>query len=178
MPIHLSMWDVLVLSFVLTAAVGDVRWRRIPRALTVSGLLAGLAFHAVSGGFGSSLLAACVGLATGFLFFQLGAIGGGDVKLMAALGALLGFKPWLFAMEMAVLAAGAIALLQVLRRRMLRQTVANMGETIRWVGSTGLKAHPIINVANASMLRAPFGVAAALGTIVLVTKPYWAVWVR
>jgi len=180
---NIAVWNAVVLSFALAAAVGDARWRKIPRSFTTAGLIVGLGFHAIHGTllggvvhgglpeFGSSAVACVIGFAIGLTLFQLGAIGGGDVKLIMALGAMLGFSRWLFAMEVAVFAAAAIAVLQAARRGMLRQTLANVVETFRWLLTRGAKAHPVINVSNAAMLRAPFGIAAALGTLATVIRP-------
>ncbi|HYG98781.1 MAG TPA: A24 family peptidase [Terriglobales bacterium] len=169
-----TIWNAVVVAFALTAAMGDVRWRKIPRALTTAGLLAGVGFHLYAGGFNGfalSALACLIGFAIGLTFFSLGAIGGGDVKLITALGAMLGLNRWLFAMEVAVIAAGVIALVQAWRTGRLRQTFANIAETLRWLIARGVRAHPVINVSNAAMLRAPFGVAAALGTVAAVIRP-------
>lgn len=169
-----TIWNAVVIAFALTAAMGDIRWRKIPRALTTAGVVAGLAFHIFSGGLGgfaSSALACIIGFAIGLTFFSLGAVGGGDVKLITALGAMLGLNRWLFAMEVAVIAAGVIALVQALRAGRLRQTFINIGHTLSWMFTRGVRAHPVINVSNTAMLRAPFGVAAALGTLVAVIRP-------
>jgi prepilin peptidase CpaA len=168
---HMTAWNAVVLAFALTAALGDARWRKIPRALTTAGLLAGLAFHIYTHDFFSSLAACLIAFAIGITFFQLGAIGGGDVKLITALGAMLGLNRWLFAMEVAVFVAAALAIVQAARRGLLKQTFLNIVETLRWVLSRGVQAHPVINVTNSAMLRAPFGVAAALGTLVAVIRP-------
>lgn len=167
------MWNVVVVAFVVTAALGDVRWRKIPRAYTTAGLAVGLGFHLLHGGWVDllyTLAAVVLAFAIGLVFFQLGAIGGGDVKLIVALAGMLGLNSWLFAMEVAVLAAGAIALVQAVRRGVLGQTLRNIGRTFLWIASSGVKAHPVINVNNATMLRAPFGVAAAVGTLVAVIR--------
>jgi prepilin peptidase CpaA len=175
---HMTVWDSVVVAFAITAAMGDARWRKIPRALTTAGLLAGLGYNIFRGlfngawtDFASSAIACLIGFAIGITFFQLGAIGGGDVKLITALGSMLGLNRWLLAMEIAVLAAALIALIQAVRRGLLRQTFANIAETIRWLTARGAQAHPVINVTNSAMLRAPFGVAAALGTLIAVIRP-------
>jgi prepilin peptidase CpaA len=163
------MWNALVLSYAITAAISDVMWGKIPRVLTLVALLGGLAFHGWAGGasaLGSAALAAFVGFGMGLTLFRLGAIGGGDVKLMTALGALLGFSRWLHAMEIAVFVAGFIALVQVLRRRAMRQTLHNMKAIVSNLAHRGLMAHDVINVNNRAMIRAPFGVAVAVGTLI------------
>ena len=84
---------VIIGSITLVAAVIDVRTRRIPNWFTVPVLAGGLLFHAITGGWGG-LLTAIGGFATGFgillVLWLTGGGGGGDVKLMGAVGAWLG----------------------------------------------------------------------------------------
>ena len=74
------------------AVVEDLRRRHVPNWLTAAGVAGGLVCAAGGGWRGVGMAAA--GAAAGFLllvpFHWLGAMGGGDVKLMAAYGALLG----------------------------------------------------------------------------------------
>ena len=173
---HPEVWNALILAFVLTAAVGDIRLRKIPRLLTTAAVAAGLIFHLVHGGLGwefaSALIATLIAFGVGLSFFQLGAIGGGDVKLITALGALLGLDRWILAMEVAVLVAALIGIVQAVRRGTLGQMLRNIGALLKWLaGRGGMTPHPTINVRNRAMLRAPFGVAAALGTLFAVFKP-------
>lgn len=162
---HVTPWDAAVLAFVVTAAASDLRWRTIPRWLTLTGILCGFAYHAAFGGIITALVAAFLGFAAGLALFQLGAVGGGDVKLITALGAMLGLTHWIFAMEVAIFASALIALTQAAVRGSLRQTVAGVGDLARWLFTSGVKRHPTLHVANAATLRAPFGVAAAIGTL-------------
>lgn len=72
----------------------EMKEHRIPNWLTVSGMLAGLMLAYLRGG--ETLISSLVGLGIGFgflfIFYVFGGIGGGDVKLMGAIGALLGHK--------------------------------------------------------------------------------------
>jgi len=160
----------LIVAFVFAAALFDVRSGIIPRQLSLFGLISGLLFHAFAGGLLSAVTAAIIGFAVGLTFFQLGAIGGGDVKLITALGALLGLRSWVVAMEVAVMMAALMALAEVTRRGLLRRTCRNIFEICKSIYNFGFKAHPHINVNNLSMVRTPFGVAAACGTV-------FAIWV-
>ena len=84
-------WAALLLG--VCAVAQDLSHRRISNLLVVAGLLAGLALHIAAGG-GRGLLLSLAGAAAGFAvllpFHLLGGMGGGDIKLMAAFGALLG----------------------------------------------------------------------------------------
>jgi prepilin peptidase CpaA len=85
--------------FTALATVWDLRTRRIPNQITVAVFVFGLLyqgiFHGVPG-----LTDAALGFAVGFgIFFtlwMLGSGGGGDVKLMGALGVCLGMKLTLY----------------------------------------------------------------------------------
>jgi prepilin peptidase CpaA len=160
------MWDVWVMAFAVAAAVGDALWRKIPNKLVLAGLLVGLAYNAFHHQFLSALIGCGLGFVVGLALFYVGAIGGGDVKLLMALGALLGYHRWFTAMEFSILTAALIAAAQVFRRHAARQVIHNMGEIARELTLARFGAHPVINVRNAAMIRAPFGVAAAVGTCV------------
>ncbi len=81
---------VIVIS--LMAVYTDLRWRKIPNVLTVGAGVGALCFHALTAGYGWSHFFS--GMGTGLIVFLpvflLGGMGGGDVKLMGALGAWLG----------------------------------------------------------------------------------------
>jgi prepilin peptidase CpaA len=83
----------LIGLFTLVAAVCDYRTRRIPNWLTLPAFLAAVAYHAAAGGvagLGFSLAGFAAGFGLMFLLWLFGGSGGGDVKLMGALGAWLG----------------------------------------------------------------------------------------
>jgi prepilin peptidase CpaA len=95
-----ALWIMVaaVVGFTLTAAVLDVCTRKVPNWLTVPVFAAGLIFHTATGGL-TGLGMALGGFATGFsillVLWLIGGGGGGDVKLMGALGAWLGPLPTL-----------------------------------------------------------------------------------
>ena len=118
---------VPLLALLAWAAVTDVRSRRIPNWLSFTLILTGLLQCLTPGG--TSLLASVTGLLLGFgltfLFFAVGAMGGGDVKLLTGVGAWLG--PWgvllVFAIEAIV---GMIqAVLQAASQRRLGTVLKN-----------------------------------------------------
>ncbi len=77
------------------AALWDLQTKRIPNALVLIGLVAGLlAALNTAGlvGLGHALLGAAVGLGVLFIPWTQGWVGGGDAKLLAACGAFLGWR--------------------------------------------------------------------------------------
>ena len=80
--------------FLLVAAIGDFRTRRIPNRLTGMMAVLGLTWSVMSNPIMPGALQGLGGLFTGLLcwlpFYALGWLGAGDVKLFAAAGAWLG----------------------------------------------------------------------------------------
>ena len=94
-----SLWVCVIVVFVAVAS--DIATRRIPNLVTLGGLCVGLAIHGASGfvdkglagglrGIGFALLGAVACGLVPFLAWKKGEMGGGDVKLFAAIGALVG----------------------------------------------------------------------------------------
>jgi prepilin peptidase CpaA len=89
----LTVKSGVVIAIGLAACVTDLRSRRIPNVLTFGAAAAALVYGAVTGGFsgfGSAALGWLIGTAAFIVPFALGGLGGGDVKLLGALGAWLG----------------------------------------------------------------------------------------
>ena len=77
----------------LTATVEDLVRREIPNWIPAAALIGGIAASVwISGwsGLGASLIGAIAGFLVFVVFYALGGMGGGDIKLMAGLGAVLG----------------------------------------------------------------------------------------
>jgi prepilin peptidase CpaA len=102
---------LVLVGLLLVASITDVRWRRVYNWTTYPGILVGVAANGVATVWGLDLASAwnrvlgCIGLydsvagcvGCGFIMlvcyvFFPGGVGGGDVKLLAMMGAFLG--PW------------------------------------------------------------------------------------
>jgi prepilin peptidase CpaA len=109
----------VVAVFVLTAAFTDHSARRIPNWLTVSSLALALLFHTITGGW-AGLGFALAGFATGFsillVLWLIGGGGGGDVKLMGALGGWMGAKGILYVFFCSSIFAAGAALVLIISR--------------------------------------------------------------
>ena len=120
---------VMALSIGFVAVVTDLRSRRIPNVLTFGSALAALAYHLVTGGgsgFAGASLGWLAGVAFFFLPFALGGLGGGDVKLMGALGAWLGAATAVWVALYAGIAGGLLALVVAAYRGYLGTALGNL----------------------------------------------------
>jgi len=144
------------------AVVMDVRTRRIPNWLTAG--IAAAGFGIAAGGGPISPLQAAFGMLTGLLLMLpghvIGATGAGDVKLMAAVGAVLGTGSVVRAFLFTALAGGVFAIIIALRRGRLQQTVA---DTTRLVTKPSV-ARVAIEASNRAN-RFAYGPAIAAGTM-------------
>ena len=139
--------DVLLAGALLHAVVTDLRARRISNRTTYPAMLAGLAANTAFGGWeglSASGMGLLVGLGIMLIPFVMGAMGAGDVKLMAAIGALKGPHFVLTVAVYAALAGGLLAIFYLLRERRVGATLRYL--SIGWVsalGSKGAKAGSI-----------------------------------
>lgn len=125
--------QVALALFIGTAAVvEDLRFRTISNWITFGAMGAGTAYHAITGGWsglGSSLLGLIVGFCAFLLFYLLGGMGGGDIKLMAGFGSILGGlaasgQAALFAAAIGGLLAGATLAFRWLLAKVQRQKIS------------------------------------------------------
>lgn len=169
---HITLTALLLATL---ACLTDLRSRRIPNALTCLGLAAGLALNARAEGLSgvvSSLGGGLIGLALFLPFMMLGGMGAGDVKLMAALGCLVGPTGILRLALVAALAGGLLALLRVGWEGRLRATLTGMAGLLLFWFSTGLRPSPELHLSNPSTIRIPYAIPIAAGTIVATLGPW------
>ena len=125
------------LAVILTStAFTELKDHRIPNAVTIGGLALGLLIGYLPGGisFSSSFGGFLIGFGFLFLFYMFGGMGGGDVKLMGAVGALLGYPLIKTALVYTALIGGAMAFVKMIWhppfwRRIFRLGKVHMAET-------------------------------------------------
>jgi prepilin peptidase CpaA len=153
---------VVLAAGVATATAIDLRTRRIPNELTAAMTGVGIAM-AATGASGVSVAGTFLGFAIGLALmmpgYLLGATGAGDVKLMAAVGAIVGPPLVVSAFLCTALAGGALAVVISIRRRRLAATLAGTGKL---VGAGGRRE--IEKAAPSS--RFAYGPAIAMGSVI------------
>jgi len=164
-----SAAQIAAVAIAAVACVYDVRTSRIPNFLTFGAALLAIAFHAFSSsGIGAtpSLLGWLIGIATFFPIFVLGAMGAGDVKLMGALGAWLGWQVVLLVALYGALAGGVFAIAVALRRRYLLQALRNVRALLTFWWFNGVRPLPELSLDSTDGVRLPYALPIAAGLLV------------
>ncbi len=178
--VHLE--TVFVGTALLSSGIGavtDTKTRRLPNWLTLPSLLIGLLLHFVLGGWyqsaswhwtaawrslGSAALATLIAGGIFLIFHMAGGMGAGDVKMMAAVGALAGLSHIAEILVATGLVGGIFAIVLAIAKGRLKTTLSNIGVLMVHHGTAGLQPHSNLNVTNTETLRLPYGIAIAAGT--------------
>jgi len=152
----MNLMAAAALAVALVAAATDGWHRRIPNWLTVGGMALGLALHLGQGTWSESLQGAGLALAIHLPLFALRLTSGGDVKLMTALGAMVGPRHWLTIFVFSGVLGGVAALYVAWRHRRVRQTFSRVGQML---------GGGAVNLEQAGALTLPRGPVAAVAVI-------------
>lgn len=161
------------LAIALWIAWGDLRTYRIPNYLTLSTALLGLVYQAAAhgwAGLGDGLLGLILGLFLLLPPYLMGGIGAGDVKALAALGTWLGPGLTLMLFFYMALAGGLLALGVLIYKGLLwRYLRRACSWFISWLlfRPAGMAPAPSATPTTPGI---PYGVAIALGMVVLVWR--------
>ncbi len=168
----------LLLAIVFTAAVYDIRFRRIPNWLTLTGILLGFALNILVvyyerplQGVKYSAIGMVCAFAVYFIFYLIHAMGAGDVKLMAAVGTIVA-NPWnWFGIFIATaLIGGIFALVLLLARRRLQKTAWNVAFLLNEIGHgrAPYMAREELDVKSPKSVKLPHGFTIAVGCLAFV----------
>jgi prepilin peptidase CpaA len=170
---HHAAWEYALGALALALAVFggwlDWRSRRIPNWLTVPALLLGIGAKTLAAGWpGTKSALEGSGLGLGLLlpFVLARGLGAGDWKLMGALGAFLGPARLVVILLGTVLIAAIMAVVEMVRRKRVKQTLVNLWTLLLIVLTFGHHAaRDNITLDNPGLMALPFGVATALATV-------------
>ncbi len=161
--------QILLAAIATLAAVSDLRTRTIPNWVTVGGLAAAVLGQCILSGWAGGGRSAALGFGVAMLvylpLFLLRAMGGGDLKLMAALGAAAGAQNWFAIFLITSILGGPIALVTIVMSGRLGKTVRNIGAILSQLARFGAphRANPELDVAHPESVGLPHGAVIALG---------------
>lgn len=161
---------LLLITYVMSIALIDMRTHRIPNVISAAALGAALTIQVTMQGV-AGVADAVLGMSAGLLvflpFYIVRAFGAGDVKAMAVVGAFVGF-PQAFVAAAATLIGGAIIGLAI----MIKDTPSVRIVMFRLLGVASAPMAAARSDASSAdqTQRFPYGVAIAIGALVVVIR--------
>ena len=153
-----------MIAMLAVAVTTDLRCGKIRNKLTLPCAAVGLVLGGIAGGLSGvadRALGAAVVLAVVLVLSAAAGLGGGDAKLLIAVGALKGFHFAIWAMLLTGVFGGVVAAVVVLRRRAVKQTAFNM--IANMLSNAG--GVPTQVAAGSAAGKIPYSIAIALGAL-------------
>ena len=145
----------------------DVCYRRIPNPFVLATLTVGILLNAIFGGVNGALasLGGCA-LAFGLMFFLhvFGAMGAGDVKLFAAIGAITGAHLVLPTFAVVAVTGGVLGFVSMIRSGQLKSTMFRVLQIL--IGLLPGYSIPRFPVPEDRRHTIPYGVAITFGSLI------------
>jgi prepilin peptidase CpaA len=163
-----TLLKIILIGVVLLAGAYDVRYRKIPNWLSLSGFILGFGINTFlfgRPGFGAAVLGFVLAILIYLPLYLVRGMGAGDVKLMAALGAIAGPQDWFGIFIATALVGGLVALIAVVIKRRTGQTLLNLTTILSELLQLRrpAKADARLDVRNPHALRMPHAVSIAIG---------------
>jgi prepilin peptidase CpaA len=165
------------------AAVTDVWKFKVHNWLTLPLLIAGLLYHSMAAqgqGIGFSLLGIGFGFSILLLFYVIGGVGAGDVKLLAGCGAWLGLHATFYLFVFAGLATGVYAVGLLLWHGGVMRTVvtfqiigAQTSAMFRHLGPNERVEEVVANKDDRRKRLIPFAAMVAVGFMAFLIWNHW-----
>ena len=157
--------NLLLFLLISYCSYTDLKFRKIYNHITLPAVVIGIGLNSYLWGW-KGLEYSMAGFLIGFLiliiFFWVGGLGGGDIKLLAAIGALKGYPFILYATFYAILVGGILAIVVLVKNGSLFCCLKNILYQIWFFflpGHSRAPKHPVLNH------QIPFGLAICLGTL-------------
>jgi prepilin peptidase CpaA len=147
----------------------DVRYRRIPNAFVLAALAGGLALNGIFGGLAgvvTSLGGCALAFVLMFILHIFGAMGAGDVKLFAAIGAVTGAQLVVPTFLVVVLTGGLLAVVSIISAGTVMTTLHRVLQI--FVGLLPGWQMPKFAVPADRTHTIPYGVAITMGSIISI----------
>ncbi len=167
----INNWHIKAVSAILILAAWiDGRELKVPNWITFPMILSGLVYSTCVGGLGglgAGLLGMCVGLLTLLPLYAVGGMGAGDVKLMAGIGAWLGWEITFAAFCVSTVVGALMAVVMVLWKRSMKHHYENFLLILsEWmVIKNPYELSRIAAKRKPTMMLLPYGIPICIGTI-------------
>lgn len=155
---------VLLLCILMAAIVTDVRCGKIHNKLTVPAMALGVGLNAILGpkALMESAFGLGAGLALAMVLMTAFRVGGGDGKLLMAVGAIKGVHFLLWSFLFGAVVGGLLAMVVIARRRALLRALSEVGQSI---AQSAILRMPVPSLAS-GLGKLPYSLAIAAGCVV------------
>lgn len=165
-----TLLRIALLAIVLVAGIYDLRFRRIPNWLNLSGIILGVGMNTFlfeAHGLAAAMLGLLCALLVYLPLYLIRGMGAGDVKLMAAVGSIAGPQNWLAIFIATALFGGVVSLILITLKRRYHETCLNLILILAELAHFRLPSQtdPRLDVRNQNALRIPHGALIAGGSI-------------
>jgi len=161
------MFELILLLVLLISLFTDIYSRKILNVVTIPAIIIGIFYFTVDSGLDGlwfSFSGFLLGLFVLLIPFYFGGMGAGDVKLMGAVGALMGSAFVFQAFFFTAVIGGIISLIFLLRRMSFKQVASHMFVTFTVFRGNMKEIHsPTGEITKYSF---PYGIAIVLGTFI------------
>ena len=155
---------VLVL-LLLISALTDLLYRKVYNYVTAPAVLLGFSLGFITAG-GKGLTNSLIGFVIGLIFFfpvfAYGGMGGGDVKLCAAIGAIKGFPFIIDSMFWSIVFGGLMAIAVMLWKGTLWRGLKNV---FRFLFTLFIPWLHVVPLKKEDSIKIPYGFSIAVGTL-------------
>lgn len=117
--------NYVIIILVCICGVIDLRKRRIPNNITFPLIVIALGYNIFTGNYVTSLIGLIVAIFIGIILFMANGIGGGDVKLLAAIGAFSGVIPFFNVIFIASILSILWSVGMLLRKTITKNSIEN-----------------------------------------------------
>lgn len=167
--ILVNNWPIkLVSAILILAAWIDGKELRVPNWITFPMVLSGLLYSTVAGdGFLAGTLGMCCGLLCLLPLYAVGGMGAGDVKLMAGIGAWVGWQTTFYSFCVSVVVGAVMAIIMVAWRGDWKKHYGNFLQILsEWtVIRNPYELSEIAAERKPKMFLLPYGIPICIGTI-------------
>ncbi|MFH1904165.1 MAG: A24 family peptidase [bacterium] len=162
----MALSDILLILLLVISLTTDLITHKIYNCVTFPAVAVGLLLsvwnHGISG-LTSSMLGLAIGFSIFAVVFAFGGVGGGDVKLMAAVGAIGGYPFILNACFYGILAGGILAIAVMIWKGTFWRGLKNIFRLILSFIMPGLKTEAL-KLSNSEKI--PYGAALSVGVFI------------
>lgn len=163
------MINFVLVTVLLISLITDIKKRKILNVVTLPAILFGFFYYTAFQGIEGFLFSGkgfLLGLSLLLIPYLLGGMGAGDVKLMAAIGALMGPSFVLYSFIYIALIGGLISVVLIMKRSGIKNSLKSFLFQVFFL--RGNLGSLLFSKDKSSSISFPYGVAIVLGTLCML----------